>query len=436
MTPEEQQAEALARWLDGPRRSPPPSIDPGVIEAVGCLQPDRAPPLELTADDILASVRGGPLAQPEPQVARAPSGVRGAALSGEDPAHDSPSDVAPDVSMPAANNPLTPNRTPWLRWAIGGGTATLLAAALALLVLVPTLSSDRMPLSARQDEAAAPEGGPGRGATSSSEAREAAPVEPSELAAGPAPKSVAIDGDREARGGGYAPSTAASRPARPAAAPSPDASAASSEGERMAANGVTSRSAAPSRTAAAPRASIEESDDAIDAVADSFPMEEMEEVAEAEPSNAGRTDRDQAYEQLDGALAADDAAMAPAEPEAEPEEVMAASDAPRRQRRASRAESSTSAKDASAPASQAPDLEPTARPTGTPTAAAAALNTQLDAGEVQQTLSDTQEQLARPGLGTTERADLLWVRGKALRAANRPNDADQAFLEAIRLRQR
>lgn len=430
MTPEEQQAEALARWLDGPRRSPPPSIDPDVIEAVGCLQPDRAPSLELTADDILASVREGPLARPEPKIRSATSAARGAPLTTDASAQDGTPEVAPNVSMPAANNPLTPNRTPWLRWAVGGGTATLLAAALALLVLVPTLSSGPMPSSVHQDEAAAPEGARGSSASSPSTAPEAASAEPSEKTARPSPE--AVDGDRQASGGGNAPSTAASRPARPAAAPSPDGSAISNDADRMAANGVTSRSAEPSRAASAPRTRVEDADDATDAVADSLPMEE---IAEAEPSPA---ERDQEYEDDSGALATGDATEPSAGLDAtiESEEVAAASAEPRRQRRASRADSSVAAREGSAPASQAPDLELSARPTGTPTAAAAALNTQLNAGEVQQTLSGTQQQLARPGLGATEQADLLWVRGKALRAANRPNDADQAFIEAIRLRQR
>ncbi len=67
---EEKQAAELARWVDRAldRRGSPPEaptdLDDDVREAVAAIRPDRAPPARLTADDLLASLEGGPLAVP------------------------------------------------------------------------------------------------------------------------------------------------------------------------------------------------------------------------------------------------------------------------------------------------------------------------------------------------------------------------------------
>ena len=53
---EEEQARALARWLDDPSGPPPQDVDPDVLEAVALLRPDLAPPHAVTADSVLSSV--------------------------------------------------------------------------------------------------------------------------------------------------------------------------------------------------------------------------------------------------------------------------------------------------------------------------------------------------------------------------------------------
>ena len=54
---EQQQAEALARWLAEPAgTAPPEGVDAEVLEAIYAMQPDRAPAPSLTADDILADL--------------------------------------------------------------------------------------------------------------------------------------------------------------------------------------------------------------------------------------------------------------------------------------------------------------------------------------------------------------------------------------------
>jgi hypothetical protein len=60
---EQQQADAVAAWLA--RGGPPPEdVDPDVIEAILALRPDLAPVPDVPFDDVLGTLRGGPLATP------------------------------------------------------------------------------------------------------------------------------------------------------------------------------------------------------------------------------------------------------------------------------------------------------------------------------------------------------------------------------------
>jgi hypothetical protein len=60
MTPEEQ-AKALAEWLEQNSRSPPPEgVDEEVLQAIYVFRPDLAPPANVSVDDILAQIESGP----------------------------------------------------------------------------------------------------------------------------------------------------------------------------------------------------------------------------------------------------------------------------------------------------------------------------------------------------------------------------------------
>lgn len=60
---EQEQAQALARWLaDGAQGAPPDGIDPDALAAVYALRPDLAPPPSLTINDLLDGLTDGPFA--------------------------------------------------------------------------------------------------------------------------------------------------------------------------------------------------------------------------------------------------------------------------------------------------------------------------------------------------------------------------------------
>ncbi|MCA9571466.1 MAG: hypothetical protein KC656_26695, partial [Myxococcales bacterium] len=63
---EQEQAEALAAWLERGGLPPEEGLDEEVVEAVIALRPELAGPASVTADDILAGVREGPLAPTMP----------------------------------------------------------------------------------------------------------------------------------------------------------------------------------------------------------------------------------------------------------------------------------------------------------------------------------------------------------------------------------
>ena len=54
---DEEQARALALWLEGDVNAPPPpDLDPEVVEAIYALRPERAPAPQLDIDDIPGGV--------------------------------------------------------------------------------------------------------------------------------------------------------------------------------------------------------------------------------------------------------------------------------------------------------------------------------------------------------------------------------------------
>lgn len=122
---EEQQAQAVARWLASGGRDPlPDGVDPDVVEGLLAIRPDLAPAPRLRAEDILADVRAGPFA-------------RAADDDDDDGAQVVPFPVPPASPPPDALDPAAPGRDAprgRSRWA--GGVVGLLAAAAAVLVVV------------------------------------------------------------------------------------------------------------------------------------------------------------------------------------------------------------------------------------------------------------------------------------------------------------
>lgn len=110
----EQQAQALADWLEAVGTAPPDALDPDVVEAVVSLRPEHAPAPRVSVDDILAGVRAGPFASPE---------------AGPPPVDAGEPELAPVI--PLWRRPVV---------LVGGGVAglgALAVAALAALVWLP-----------------------------------------------------------------------------------------------------------------------------------------------------------------------------------------------------------------------------------------------------------------------------------------------------------
>ena len=117
---EQQQADALARWLargaDGP---PPEGLDREVVEGLYALRPDLAPRARVTADDILAGMTAGPFADGDD--------AQGNVVAFPVPAS------RPDGDADSEPAPVRP-RPWWMAPAVG---ISLAAAAAAVLVVVP-----------------------------------------------------------------------------------------------------------------------------------------------------------------------------------------------------------------------------------------------------------------------------------------------------------
>jgi hypothetical protein len=136
---DEQTARALARWLEQPPGTDPPAeLGREVVEAIYALRPDLAPTPRLTADDILATVTKGPLADSTatPSSVGSREGAEVVAFPGdrvEQPTGESDPAIATRRS-----------RRVWL-WVGGtGGVGLALAAAATLaLVALPGLRPER-----------------------------------------------------------------------------------------------------------------------------------------------------------------------------------------------------------------------------------------------------------------------------------------------------
>jgi hypothetical protein len=143
-------AVALAQWLeDHPGTPPPPDLDPEVVQAVYALRPELAPAPRLSADDILASVTRGPLADPRVSAESLTGSVEGAEVVPFP--HRSPAGEAGtgevgtgEVREGAGPARRSSRQSRLLRWIGGPGGIgmALVAAATILLVATPILKSD------------------------------------------------------------------------------------------------------------------------------------------------------------------------------------------------------------------------------------------------------------------------------------------------------
>ena len=124
---ENREAQALARWLEEhPGQAPPPDVDPEVIEALYALRPDLAPPPNVRIEDILGAVDSGPFATAKD--AEEEMITEEVVSLAAERAKRVPNEVAPASRPPVRQAP----------WWSAPGMGALAAAALALVVILPT----------------------------------------------------------------------------------------------------------------------------------------------------------------------------------------------------------------------------------------------------------------------------------------------------------
>jgi hypothetical protein len=120
---ENHEAQALARWLEEhPGQAPPADVDPEVLEALYALRPDLAPAPSFSIEDVLDTIESGPFARRD----EAGGVVSLAAERARRGTHD---------AAAASQPPAAKRRVPW--WA-APGVGALAAAAIALVVILPT----------------------------------------------------------------------------------------------------------------------------------------------------------------------------------------------------------------------------------------------------------------------------------------------------------
>jgi hypothetical protein len=222
---ENREAQALARWLEEhPGQAPPPDVDPEVIEALYALRPDLAPAPSVRIEDIFAAVGSGPFATAKD--AEEEMITEEVVSLAAERAKRLPSEAAP-ASRPPARRAV---------WWSAPGIGALAAAALALVIILPT-AGILLTQKTADMEAAAPPPAPATApaeelgakvaepSTEAAPAPQPAPAEPparrdaSELLRQEAKKSDGMELDRDDAGALAAPADAA-KPA--AVAPSVD----------------------------------------------------------------------------------------------------------------------------------------------------------------------------------------------------------------------
>jgi hypothetical protein len=187
-SPAEHQSEALGRWLEAaPGTLPPDDLDPEVVESVYALRPELAPAPRVTAEDILASLTAGPLAERDGDRHSAEGSAREAEVvpfPGRAQGAAEPRDEEGASSEPRG-------RRGGRVWMWVGGTGglgmALVAAATLLLVVTPVLQPKPEVGSA---------GEVGVGASPAAQAPSSSSSEARDLAARQAPLEVADEAER------------------------------------------------------------------------------------------------------------------------------------------------------------------------------------------------------------------------------------------------
>ena len=195
MTPEEQ-AQVLSRWLESPAgTNPPGDLDPDVVESMYALRPDLAPMARVSADDILASLTAGPLADPAAVAAAVDNQGEGAEIVAF-PSIEAFETVAPVTTASRRNWWTAANQ-----W--GGISAVVATAATLILIALPVLqmSEDSGPAASATapmgEDAEVREQAPAVAEAQSVKQDRAAAAPPADLAAAPARKAEARQGNED-----------------------------------------------------------------------------------------------------------------------------------------------------------------------------------------------------------------------------------------------
>lgn len=410
--PERRQAEMLARWLDGATESIPEELDQDVVEAVIALRPELAPAPSLSAEDILAGVRTGPLAA--------------------SPLSASEADAVPPAV--AAPSPRPANSSRWMGWAaMGAGGLAAVAAAGLLFIATTTLNGPMAPGSVAQleERATAPAAAPMEPAP---EATRTVSAEPPALneernrqeeAAPPADEIRIIMGSTREENKVqdlFDDSLAAGANEAGSMDPSEDQRGAGGVGGLLggsAGEADAGFGAAPDSGVSAPT-TAEPSDDAV---ADLDAVDGVDEAEDLDAFDLAEEKEEPARE----TTATTRSASVELESDVVSESIRSGG---RSQKRAANA-----AKDLEQSMDTA-SLERAARPTGPVAAEVEAIQGLISRGEAADARSSAQRLLDGGGLSDLRRADLYWVLGQAHQSLGARRKAESAYREAIRLRGR
>lgn len=175
MSTEETNARLLAEWLAAPAGTPPPEgLDTEVVAAVYAMRPDRAPAARVTLDEIFAAVTTGPFMEaastapsttaPEAEFPAEAASAGRAQRNGTRRAAGEERGEVGRAERPAKRRPS--------RWWMAPAVGLSLAAAAALMLVIPVAGHYLSPSEGKMAEEAA------RSVTSAVEPTQAAPSAP------------------------------------------------------------------------------------------------------------------------------------------------------------------------------------------------------------------------------------------------------------------
>lgn len=155
MSTEETNARLLAEWLAAPAGTPPPEgLEDEVVAAVYAMRPDRAPAARVSMDDIFAAVTTGPFSaaastapSTTPPEAEFPAGASGRTQGGQRRAAGPARGESGVVERPPKRRPS--------RWWMAPAVGLSLAAAAALMLVIPVAGHYLSPSEGKMAEEAA-----------------------------------------------------------------------------------------------------------------------------------------------------------------------------------------------------------------------------------------------------------------------------------------